>query len=101
MLLENRMANVLVKNKDVQDGKKWRTFSHLAKHPDEVESWVPVELDELGDTVYFDRRSCEIMNERDVTFYIANKRAVPFLHAVRVGEAKVIEEEGGDDDKQE
>ena len=91
MLLENLLANVLVKNKDVEGGKKWRPFSHVTKHPDDVESWVPVTLDELGDTVYFDKRSVTVMNERDVTFYIAKKRSVPFLHAVRVSEPKVEE----------
>ena len=86
MLLENKLANVLVRDKDVGKKEKWRAFSHVVKNPDEVEAWVPVNLPELGDTVYFDRRTCEVMNEKDVTFYIAKKRSVAFLHAVKVTE---------------
>ena len=87
-LLENRLANVLLKDKNHPGGTKWRAFSHISTKPEEVEEWVPVDLEELGGTVYFDHRSCEIMNEADLTIYIAKKRQVPFLHAVGVSPPK-------------
>lgn len=88
-LLENRLANVLVKQEggatEGPASKRYRAFSHVASTPQEVSSWVPVTLPELGDTVYFDARSCEAMRGRDFSVYVAQKRRVPFVHAVRVG----------------
>lgn len=86
MLLENKLAKWLVRDKDGPDGAhvKLRPFSHVAAHPGEVERWVKVALDELGDVVVFDVRSCEAMHDKDVTFYVAKNRATAFLRAVRI-----------------
>lgn len=51
-----------------------RAFSHIAKHPKEVKEWVPINLKELGDTMVFDKRTCEIMQHKDIEFIIDKKK---------------------------
>ena len=84
MLLENTLANVLIVDKDGVEKRKLRAFSHVARTPAEVQQWVLVALEHLGDPVAFDARSCAAMKNKDVSFYLDKKRSVPFVHAVRV-----------------
>lgn len=84
MLLQNRLANVLIVDKEAPGKPKLRAFSHVVSNPEEVQQWVLVALEHLGDPVAFDARSCAAMQNKDVSFYLDKKRSVPFVHAVRV-----------------
>jgi hypothetical protein len=67
---------------------KLRAFSHLAGSPADVERWVVVKLERLGDPVLFDARSCDAMHQRDVSFVVSpDRKPVAVLHAVYVSSA--------------
>jgi len=90
--LDNLLAKWLIPSPISGDDprkRKLRAFSHVATSPAEVERWVLVELDGLGDPVLFDARSCEAMHERNVSLVVSpNREPVAVLHAVYVGGAK-------------
>jgi len=52
-----------------------KCFSHLAAHPKEVENWVPLNLEQLGDTIMFDKRTIEEMNGKNIDFLMEKKGA--------------------------
>lgn len=83
MLLDNLLVNVLIVDSDGIEKRKLRAFSHLTANPDDVQHWIPLELEGLGDPIVFDRRTCETMQGQDLDFYIA-KGPVPFVRAVRI-----------------
>lgn len=83
-ILENRLAHVLVKGPD--GGEKLRAFSHVVAVAADVAQWTKVDLgDQFGEAMYFDVRTAQCMSGHDVTFYVSNKRKVPFVYAVRLG----------------
>ena len=47
-----------------------RCYSHVATHPKDVPEWVPINLKELGTTVAFDKRSCQLMHGHQVGFLV-------------------------------
>ena len=68
MKLVNTLASCIL---TVQETKvNVRCLSHLATSPKDVKDWVPVTLDELGDTIVLDRRTAELMNGADVEFLV-------------------------------
>jgi len=99
VLLVNELAKWMItpkkkkhntpKNQPNTPAIKVRPFSHVAKDPSEVKKWVTVNLAELGAPVVFDERTCKLMHDHDVSFYLARKRAAPFLHAVRLSPGPV------------
>ena len=67
-LLMNRLHRWYLPIKDKET--TIRCYSHISSHPKEVQDWVPINLRELGTTVAFDRRSCELMHGKNVGFLV-------------------------------
>ena len=68
MKLNNTLVSCIITVQESQVNV--RCMSHLATTPKEVKEWVPVTLEELGDTVVIDKRTAELMNGADVEFLI-------------------------------
>jgi len=83
VLLPNKLAQWMLRPQGA-DAAAVRPFSHVADNPKDVPQWSMVHLQELGAAVAFDRRTCVLMHDHDVDFYVARKRSQPFLHAVRI-----------------
>lgn len=78
---ENKLVKWLIPIKDMK--VRIRAFSHLAQTPNDVTEWVPVTLKELGDTVAFDIRTCELMKGHNVKF-ILTKKQLTIVHAIEI-----------------
>ena len=78
---ENKLVKWLLPVKDLE--VRIRAFSHIATKPNEVSEWVPVTLKELGDTVAFDIRTCDIMKGKSVKFILTTKK-VTIVHAIEI-----------------
>ena len=79
MTLNNKLENWILTDKTKG---KFRPFSHLASHPQEVTTWIPVKLDQLGGTVAMDRCSVELLNEMDITFNIGKRCSKTYIKSI-------------------